>query len=846
MKKTTFLWTIYFFLLTFFANAQISIGDGVGTTSQLPVSSCYNYSYSQQIIYQTEINSIGEITSLSFYFNSSAGENSNSSDWTIYLGHTAKSAFSSATDWEIIDNLTQVFSGTVSYPGNGNWIEIVLDTPFNYNNADNLLIAVDENELDYDCANSCRMTSATSYRSLYYETDGANPDPSTFNGSGNLVAGYTNVILGGLEMSLPPICDAVLTAPLDGASGVSLLTNLTWTEASGDPEGYLLSVGITSGGAEILDSYDVGNVLSYNLDLQEGTTYYVTITPYNANGNATGCSEASFTTASLPACPELTADLDECGNYDFEVTWEDVAGAEGYYVTLGTTSGGNDLANNEDNGLSTSYTVSSVGPNTTYYASVIAYNSVGQSTGCAEGEFTTNSSVCYCESNPVSVDNDGIGSLNVGDTLYESTGDNSYEDFTNIAAELSQDTMADIEIEFLTTWAYNVNLWIDLNDDLEFDASELFFTGSSNFEPVSIVDASFMMPEDASLGEHRMRIVSAYSEENASNPCNNNAKSVTVDVTVNIVEGSCLPPQGSAEVVPDCNNNQFFIAIDITDLGNGNPNITDGTLTWTILGLGTTQIGPFANGDSKTLILRHGEDASCNTNLGTLNFYCPPSNDDCDSALMVTHQLNVLDASTASATNGTLQGATDSGVEAPECDSLQGTANDDIWYSFVAETSEVNITLEDNFNGIVELLEGTCGALEHISCKDIGQNPEIMEFDLIQGNTYYVRVYSYSEAVETVPTFSLKVWSSSTLSIEDKESEGMFQYYPNPVENVLTLKAGSNIENVTVFDMIGKEVLRLNPAKIESNIDMTMLPSGAYFIQVSIDNVVKTIRIVKQ
>ena len=60
------------------------------------------------------------------------------------MGHTTKTAFASVTDWEAPVNLTQVFNGDVTnlMPAANNWMEITLTTPFNYNNTDNLLIAV--------------------------------------------------------------------------------------------------------------------------------------------------------------------------------------------------------------------------------------------------------------------------------------------------------------------------------------------------------------------------------------------------------------------------------------------------------------------------------------------------------------------------------------------------------------------------------------------------------------------------------------------------------------------------------------------------------------------------------
>ncbi|MFN7014470.1 MAG: T9SS type A sorting domain-containing protein, partial [Bacteroidia bacterium] len=47
---------------------------------------------------------------------------------------------------------------------------------------------------------------------------------------------------------------------------------------------------------------DLGNVLTYNppVDFNYSTVYYVTLTPYNTNGTAVGCTETSFTTRNAP------------------------------------------------------------------------------------------------------------------------------------------------------------------------------------------------------------------------------------------------------------------------------------------------------------------------------------------------------------------------------------------------------------------------------------------------------------------------------------------------------------------------------------------------------------------
>ena len=104
---------------------------------------------------------------------------------------------------------------------------------------------------------------------------------------------------GSSTLSDPPECTTLLS-PLGTAVDVARDTDISWN-ATTNTDGYLISIGTTSGGSEIFTG-DVGNVTSLNLttDLPENSLVYVTITPYNAIGNATSCSEESFTTETLP------------------------------------------------------------------------------------------------------------------------------------------------------------------------------------------------------------------------------------------------------------------------------------------------------------------------------------------------------------------------------------------------------------------------------------------------------------------------------------------------------------------------------------------------------------------
>jgi len=138
-----------FLLLSLFSmsllfNAQINLNISGTAVGSAPVSSFFSYSYVQQIYPKQEINAnaAGNITGLTFYVDPSVTLN-DSSNWTVYLGHTAKTGFTSGTDWVASSQLTQVFSGNVTR--NNNKVEVTFTTPFAYNNTDNLLVAAKEN-----------------------------------------------------------------------------------------------------------------------------------------------------------------------------------------------------------------------------------------------------------------------------------------------------------------------------------------------------------------------------------------------------------------------------------------------------------------------------------------------------------------------------------------------------------------------------------------------------------------------------------------------------------------------------------------------------------------------------
>ena len=180
------------------ARAQtVTIGNPGSSTSTyyIPINNYYGYTYSQQIILSSEIGMDGNITKIKFYW-LGVGNLNNGQNWTVYLGYTTASTFTSGTSWVPLGSLTQVFSGTVAQPsGAGYTCEVTLTTPFLYEQANgNLVIAVDENQSGYSSSTNVFKTTAGANRSIYYRSDGTNPNPAS-PPTGTLYGYYNNMQL---------------------------------------------------------------------------------------------------------------------------------------------------------------------------------------------------------------------------------------------------------------------------------------------------------------------------------------------------------------------------------------------------------------------------------------------------------------------------------------------------------------------------------------------------------------------------------------------------------------------------------------------------------------------------
>lgn len=94
---------------------------------------------------------------------------------------------------------------------------------------------------------------------------------------------------------------------------------------------------------------------------------------------------------------------------------------------------------------------------------------------------------------------------------------------------------------------------------------------------------------------------------------------------------------------------------------------------------------------------------------------------------------------------------------------------------------------------------------------------------------------------EYTPVFSV---SCQTASLDDL-SNNLFTYFPNPVNDQLTIRAQKHVDDITVYNMLGQVVLSQQPNGLDCMVDMAQMQTGAYFVQVSIDNSIETVRVLK-
>ena len=109
---------------------------------------------------------------------------------------------------------------------------------------------------------------------------------------------------------------------------------------------------------------------------------------------------------------------------------------------------------------------------------------------------------------------------------------------------------------------------------------------------------------------------------------------------------------------------------------------------------------------------------------------------------------------------------------------------------------------------------------------------------VVAGTTYYLFVANTGGISDVHITCSI-------LGVQDNAIEG-FNFYPNPTDNVLNMEAVNTIEKVSVFNVLGQKVIDLNVDATTSQIDVSNLTTGTYFMKVTVAGQTGTYKILKK
>jgi hypothetical protein len=72
-----------------------------------------------------------------------------------------------------------------------------------------------------------------------------------------------------------------------------------------------------------------------------------------------------------------------------------------------------------------------------------------------------------------------------------------------------------------------------------------------------------------------------------------------------------------------------------------------------------------------------------------------------------------------------------------------------------------------------------------------------------------------------------------------------FNYYPNPVNDVLNVSYNAVISEITAYNLLGQQVMQIKPEAISGTLNMSKLPQGTYLVKVTSENQVKTVKVIK-
>ena len=291
----------------------------------------------------------------------------------------------------------------------------------------------------------------------------------------------------------------------------------------------------------------------YSFILGSGDYVVIMIDAANSNRTSNGAYIDDITITDAPTCLkptdlEATASslsatftwVSEVGSYEIAITTDDAADPADFIVGTATeaTFTMNELALGD------------------YYFWVRA--DCGND-GYSEWAGPVSFHIGYCVPTPSNVDGNGISNVTfgMGDNIVNNdTPKATYADYISEIGAVQAGVESTIAITYATGYTYGTIIWVDLDNSLSFEDSEIVYTGTSTNDNPTTLEATITIPATQTPGDYVMRIGGADSgfdsyingtSTTAPSACYTGNWACFQDYTLRVLEApSCLIPTGLA------------------------------------------------------------------------------------------------------------------------------------------------------------------------------------------------------------------------------------------------------------------------------------------------------------
>ena len=257
----------------------------------------------------------------------------------------------------------------------------------------------------------------------------------------------------------------------------------------------------------------------------------------------------------IPSCEKPTELSVENNMFDATFTWSSDAASFDVAYSTDNTANPVDVIVATVNTTSYEFTNLALGD---HYVWVRANCSATEQ---SEWAGPINIHIGYCVPAPTSVDNNGISNVTfgIGDGIVNNNttmGSNvaTYLDYTSLTGTLQAGVESTVAITYATSYTYGTIIWVDFDNSLSFEESEIIYTGTSASANPTTLEATFVIPATVTPGNYVMRIGGADSNfdgyiagtsTTAPNPCYTGTYACFQDYTLRVLEApTCLPVTG--------------------------------------------------------------------------------------------------------------------------------------------------------------------------------------------------------------------------------------------------------------------------------------------------------------